>query len=461
MEQVKALTENVGKGSYRWIILILISIVIGSNYYVYDAMSSIKSVLQAQLGFSSTEYGLIISFYAWPNTFFLMAIIGGIILDKWGIKKTGIMFISFCTLGAFLTAYGASDAYMSGGIGYDFFGSFLKDYSPELKMMIIGRLFFGLGAETSIVVINKILVKWFKGKELAFAFGLNLAIARLGTAMALIFSPELIESDSNIGNALWVATVLMGTGLTFFFIYLFFDKKFSKKSEEVKMADEEKFRISDIFKIIQNKSFIYICLLCVIFYSAVFPFLSYCPDLLFNKFDVSREASGVITSIIIFGTILFTPLFGFIIDKHGKRATLMLLGSGMLFIIHFSLALTYLTPYIAMFLLGVAFSLVPAAMWPAVTQIVKENRLGTAYGLMFSVQNLGLFAFPTLAGYVLDKTNPGVTPQMIADGLATYDYTYTMLMFASLGVIGFVFALLLKRESSVSNINLEKGSENL
>jgi len=459
MDQVKAITETSGKQSYRWIILIIVSVVIGCNYYVYDAMSSIKSVLQAQLGFSSTDYGLIISFYAWPNTFLLMAIIGGIVLDKWGIKRTGIMFVSFCTLGAFLTAYGASDAYTSGGFGYEFFGSFLSGYSPELKMMILGRLFFGLGAETSIVVINKVLVKWFKGKELAFAFGLNLAIARLGTAMALIFSPVLIASDSNIGNALWVATILMGTGLTFFLIYTFFDKKFSSKSVEVQTPDEERFRISDIFKIIQNKSFIYICLLCVIFYSAVFPFLSYCPDFLFNKFDVSRETSGVVTSIIIFGTILFTPLFGFLIDKHGKRATLMLLGSGMLFVIHFSLALTELTPYIAMFLLGVSFSLVPAAMWPAVTQIVNENRLGTAYGIMFSVQNLGLFAFPTLAGYVLDKTNPGVTPQLIADGLANYDYTYTMLMFASLGVIGFIFALLLKRESTVSNINLEKGSK--
>jgi len=459
MTENSLIKETTSKQWYRWVILIIVSIVIGSNYYVYDAMSSIKSVLQAQLGFSSTEYGLIISFYAWPNTFFLMAIIGGIILDKWGIKKTGIMFVSFCTFGAFLTAYGASDAYTSGGIGYEFFGSFLPSYSPELKMMIIGRLFFGLGAETSIVVINKILVKWFKGKELAFAFGLNLAIARLGTAMALIFSPVLIESDSSIGNALWVATVLMGTGLTFFLIYIFFDKKFSVKTEKVQMSDEEKFRISDIFKIIQNKSFIYICLLCVIFYSAVFPFLSYCPDFLFNKFDISRETSGIVTSIIIFGTILFTPLFGYIIDKYGKRATLMLLGSGMLFVIHFSLALTHLTPYIAMFLLGVSFSLVPAAMWPAVTQIVKENRLGTAYGIMFSVQNLGLFAFPTLAGYVLDITNPDVTPQLIADGLANYDYTYTMLMFAVLGVIGFIFALLLKRESTVSNINLEQGIE--
>ncbi len=457
MDQAQAITKIAGRQSYRWIILILVSIVIGSNYYVYDALSSIKSVLQAQLGFSSTEYGLIISFYAWPNTFVLMAIIGGLRLDKWGIMKTGIMFVSFCTFGAFLTAYGASDAYNSGGLGYEFFGSFLTDYSPELKMMIIGRLFFGLGAETSIVVINKVLVKWFKGKELAFAFGLNLAIARLGTAMALIFSPVLIESDSNIGNALWVATVLMGTGLTFFLIYLFFDRKFSGKTEKIEISEEEKFRIADIFKIIQNRSFIYICLLCVIFYSAVFPFLSYCPDFLFNKFDITRETSGIVTSIIIFGTILFTPLFGFVIDKYGKRATLMLIGSGMLFVIHFSLALTDLTPYFAMFLLGVAFSLVPAAMWPAVTMIVKENRLGTAYGIMFSVQNLGLFAFPTLAGFVLDKTNPGVTPQLIADGLANYDYTYTMLMFAMLGVLGFVFALLLKRESRVSNINLEQG----
>lgn len=459
MELVKAISEKSQKAWFRWVILIIVSVVIGCNYYVYDSMSSIKSVLQAQMGFSHTDYGLIVAFYSMTNTFFMMAIIGGIILDKWGIKRTGLMFLSFCSLGAFLTAYGASDAFMDDGVGYSFLGSFMTDYSPELKMMMIGRLFFGLGAETSIVVINKILVKWFKGKELAFAFGLNLAIARLGTAMALIFSPMLIASDSEVGNVLWVATIIMGMGLVFFIIYIMFDIKFTGKTEKVVVDDSERFRFSDILKIVQNKSFIYICLLCVIFYSAVFPFLAYCPDFLYNKFGVSIEDSGTVTSIIIFGTILFTPLFGLLIDKHGKRATLMLLGSGLLFVLHISMALTDITPYVAMFLLGVAFSLVPASMWPAVTLIVKENRLGTAYGIMFSVQNLGLFAFPILAGYILDLTNPGTTNEMIANGVATYDYTYTMLMFSALGVIGFILALLLKRESSVSSIDLERGRD--
>lgn len=449
-------------GSIRWIALILVSVTIAANYYVYDALSSIKSVIQAQIGISSTEYGIIISFYSVPNTFLAMAIIGGIILDKWGIRKTGLLFVSFCVGGAFLTAYGASQIFMNGGPGYDFFNSFLTDYSPEMKLMILGRLLFGLGAETSIVVINKILVKWFKGKELALAFGVNLAIARLGTAMALIFSPILVDSASSVGNAVWVASVLMLIGFLFFIIYIFFDISKGKNKEVTLLADDEKFRLKDIVTVIGNKSFLYICFLCVIFYSAVFPFLAYCPDFLYNKFGVSLESSGTLTSIVIFGTILFTPLFGYLVDLKGKRASLMIMGSLILVVVHLMLSLTTLSPYVSMFALGVAFSLVPAAMWPAVTLIVKERLLGTAYGIMFSVQNFGLWLFPILAGWVLDKTNPLVDPDAVAKGVESYDYTYTMLMFAAVSALGVFFAFMLKHQNSkVGNHGLELGKDEL
>ncbi len=478
MDQIKDAVKNT---NLRWLVLFLVSVVIGTNYYVYDAMSSIKSVMQAELGFSNQEYGFLISFYSFPNTWLLMAIFGGIILDKWGIKKTGFLTVALCSFGAFITAYGSTEYYSNGGFLYGIMDDLPFDYSPELKMLMLGRLFFGLGAETSIVVINKIMVKWFKGKELARAFAINIAIARIGTAAALIFSPISVGSVQGWNLALWLAAIIMGIGFVFFVIYMFFDSKV--ESTRLHCKDEE-FHFSDIIKLLKNRSFIYVIFLCVTFYSAVFPFLAYVPDLLLNKFGVDLAeneliqwvlstiisifgevsetqsviiVSGFVSSLIPFGTIFFTPLFGAIVDKIGKRATLMILGSFLLIVSHLLLGLTGLSPYLSMFILGIAFSLVPASMWPSVAIIVEEKRLGTAYGIMGSLQNLGLWLFPILAGVILDGTNPGITPEMVTQGVALYDYTWTVLMFAGLGMIGIVFSLLLLRqEKGENNHGLEK-----
>ena len=427
----------------RWGFLLLVSVVIGTNYYAYDALSSIKSTLQAELGISSTQYGLIVSFYSFPNTFLLMAVLGGIFLDRYGIRRTGLWFTGFCALGVFLTAYGASDGFRAGGPGHGLMGSFLKQYSPELKLMILGRLLFGLGAETSIVVINKIVAKWFKRKELAFAFALNLAVARLGTAAALILSPRLIEAPGGWTTAVWVAALLMGIGFVFFAIYAVYDRRYTPRdSADGRLADDEVFRGRDILLLLSNRGFLFITLLCVTFYSAVFPFQAFCPDFLHHKFGLSLKASGDLSSLIIWGTILFTPLFGWLVDRRGRRASLMIYGSALLLVSHLVLSLTHLTPYLAMFALGIAFSLVPAAMWPSVALIVEEKRLGTAYGLMTSIQNLGLFAFPILAGWITDAVNRDV----LAAGIegAPLEYRWTILMFAGLGIAGLVFAFLLR-----------------
>jgi MFS family permease len=483
--------QEVGKQDHsaavRWFFLILVSIFIAANYYVYDAMSSIKEIMQTELGFSNTDYGLIVSFYSFPNTFLLMTIFGGIILDRIGIRKTGILFTLLCALGAIFTAYGASEPFLSGGPGYSLMNAFLKKLSPQLKMMLFGRLLFGLGAETSIVVLNKVIVKWFKGKELAFAFAVNIAIARLGTAAALILSPILVEAATGWTTPLWVAAVFMGIGFLFFVLYVISEKRYERDTVRPELAaDEEKFNIKDLAALFRNRSFIYISMLCVTFYSAVFPFQAFCPDFLHNKFHLTLKLSGILSSLIIWGTIVFTPVFGLYVDKRGRRASLMFYGSGMLIFVHLILALTRLTPFVAMFILGIAFSLVPAAMWPAVARVVEEKRLGTAYGVMTSIQNLGLFTFPILAGVITDKVNPGrgilirmadsldgvynavtggplsagsagilrladrmnpvTTSSLLDRGLGPLDYTYTILMFAGLGLAGFLFAHLLKRE---------------
>lgn len=438
----------------RWGVLVLVSIVMFMNYYFYDALSPLKDLMQTELGFTSADYGFFTSAYSIPNVFLLMAVIGGIICDKLGIRITGFTFCFLMTAGSVVTAYGASPTYLDGGFGFAFMDSFLPSFSPALKMTSLGFFLFGLGAETSIVVISKIVVKWFKGRELALALGLNLAFGRLGAALALFLSPRLVHTHWTY--AIWFGVLLLCIGMIGFVIYMFLDLKIDRQIEEGTPHDpEDEFHFSDLKFLITDRSFLFITALCVTFYSAVFPFIKYAPDLLMNKFGMERQIAGEVSSILMFGTILLTPLFGWVADYKGKSATLMYLGSSLLIVSHLMFALTTVTPYVPIFLLGVAFSLVPAAMWPAVTKIVGENKIGTAYGFMFSVQNLGLWAFPMLIGWVLEISNPGVADAIIAGEQATYDYTNPMLMLAVLGVLGLVFAFLLKREDRVSGYGLE------
>ncbi len=454
MNNIKSTLKD--KPIMRWTVLLMIAFVQAANYYFYDTLSPLKRNLEEAFQFTNTDFGLFVSAYSIPNIFFLMCLWGGIILDRLGIRRTGFMFIILMTAGAAVTAYGASDYYSSGGPGYAFFTTFLSDYSPELKMMLLGRLIFGLGAETSIVVVSKVIVKWFKGKELATAFGLKIGIARSGSFAAFYFSPAIAEASSTWVNAIWFAVILLCIGLLSFLIYSFVDRRFDKQIQQTSLiSDDERFHFSDIVKLLTNRSFIFVTLLCMTFYSAVFPFQSFSPDFLLNKFGVTQEVSGRIASLLSVGTIFFTPLIGLFVDKKGRSASLMIIGSIMLVIIHLMFALTTFSPIILMILLGVAFSLVPAAMWPSVAKIVDEKRIGSAYGTMFAIQNLGLWAFPLLIGIVLDKTNPGVTPEAVTEGSASYNYTYAILMLAMLGIIGLVFAILLKREDKTSGYGLE------
>jgi MFS family permease len=423
-----------------------VSILLSISFYVWESLSPIKETLQIQLGFSSTEYGLLISVYSIPNTILLMAILGGVLSDRLGIRTTGLIFTLFCAAGALLTVYGASDFFRDGGFGYDFLNSILTKFSPELKMMIAGRFLFGLGAETLNIVILKILVKWFKGKKMALAFAIMTIIARMGTALVLITSPILIEARTGWTTSLWFAALIMIVGLVLFVIYMYFDMKFTHRGDD--SADEEKFNIKDITVLLKNKGFLCICLLCVTFYSAFFPFLSFLPDFLRNKFDLSMRLSGMLSSIVIWGTIIFIPFVGWFVDKKGKITTLLVYGSVLLSGTHLLLSLSRITPFLAMVLLGISFTLVPAALWPAVPRIVDEKRVGTAYGIMTWIQSLGLLLFPFFAGRITDLTNRAITTEMLESGTKNLDYTYTVLMFALLGIAGLVFAYLLRREDS-------------
>ena len=446
MEQLKKSLLNSPYA--RWGILLLVGIVLSVNYYFYDAFSSLKSLMTSELGFTNTQYGLFVSFYAIPNTFLLMAVLGGMILDKLGIRRTGFLFVFFMAFGAVLTAYGTSDIYREGGMGYQMMSSILPKYSPELKMMLAGRFFYGLGAETSIVVISKILVKWFKGKDLALAFGLKVGFGRLGTFLALRISPTLAQEGAHMTTAIWFAAILVCIGLLVFIVYMLIDLKVDReieKSGTKKTAD--KFMIRDILGIVNNLAYIYILLLCVTFYSAVFPFMAFAPDFFMNKFGITTIESGKLTSLLPLGTMIFTPLFGFLIDRKGRSASAMIIGASILLLVHLIFAFTNLQPQLFLILLGIAFSLVPAAMWPTMVKLVKEKEIGTAYGLMYSVQNLGLWGVPILAGIVLDRTNSGNSEVL--------NYTPTILIFAALSLLGLLVAIMLKWEDSRKNFGVE------
>lgn len=399
----------------RWVVLLLMGLVIFGAYYAYDAVSPIADFIIKGMNISRAQYGLLFSFYYLPN--FIMVLVGGILLDKIGIRKAGTLFAALCAAGVFLTA--ASKAF---------------------SLMLVGRLIYGLGSESLIITQNKVLSKWFRGKELALAFGLNLTVARLGTFAALNTAARIQAWSGSWRLALWVSSIIMFVSFALFFVYSGLDRAkeeyFIKEKSE---GEEEKFVFQDIFRF--RPSFWFISLLCMTFYSAVFPFTAFSTVFLQTKFGFSAVKGGFFTSLVISGSMVFTPLFGLVADKVGRRATMMIVGSLILVPVHLSLGLTSFAPAVAMVVLGISFSLVPAAMWPAIPIMVEEKRLGTAFGLMTLIQNVGLTLFNWLAGRLTD--------------LAGGDYTNTILMFASLGLIGFIFSLLLKHASARERLGIE------
>ena len=446
----------------RWTVLLLVSFAMLTGYYFADVMSPIKPMLQ-KLGAwdNNSAFGLYYGAYSWFNIFLGMLIIGGIILDKLGIRFTGVVFLILMIGGAFLNYYALTPTFLNGGPGHAFFNSFLTSYSASVKLASIGFAIFGVGIEIVGVTASRVIVKWFMGKELALAMGLQVAIARLGTAAALFFAPRIAGIDEVVTRPVALGVLIMLAGLIAFLMYAIMDVKLDKEDQQTASAasEDEEFRISDIGKLFKNKAFMYISMLCVLFYGAVFPFLKYAGDFMVNKFHVPVTTAGDIPSLLPFGTMILTPLFGFYLDKVGKGASIMIFGSILVIFVHLGFAFgpsEIWVAYALIFILGVSFSLVPASMWPAVPKIVEERYLGTAYSVVFYIQNIGLMLIPWLIGVVLDITNPGVA-QQIQNGVegATLNYTVPMVIFAGIGFLGLLFAFLLKAEDKKKGYGLE------
>jgi MFS family permease len=466
------MTEKVNKllsdsTTLRWTALVLVSLTMLAAYYFVDMIAPLQTLMETTYKWTPTNYGFFSGSEYMLNVLGFL-IISGIILDKMGIRFTGLTAAAVMFAGGLLKFYALTPYFSAGGFGYHFFNSFWTSMPATAKLAAIGYGMFGIGVEMAGITTSRTIVKWFKGKELALAMGMQLATARLGASVAFFFSAPIAGvrvvngiTQGNVLAPIYFGLALLCIGFITFLIYTVMDRKLDQQTGEVNAGADptEEFHVKDLAKIITNRGFLLISLLCVLFYSGVFPFLKYAVNMMQNKLGVSAEIGGMISGLLPVGTIILTPIFGNYLDKKGKGASIMILGAILLTLAHLTFAiipLNMVTAIITVMLLGVAFSLVPSAMWPSVPKIVEERYLGSAYALVFWIQNIGLMFFPWIIGRILDAVNPGVSERIMAgDTTAVYDYTYPMLVFASLGICAIVLGYLLKREDKLRNYGLE------
>lgn len=436
----------------RWTALIIVSFTMMWGYFLTDAMSPLMTMLQKEMGWTSTDFGIFNWSYMWFNVFCFMLIFGGIILDKLGVRITGLASCAFMVVGA-ATKYYAVE-YITPGVG-SMFG-----LHTQVLVACIGYALFAVGTENCGITVSKVIVKWFEGKEMALAMGVQVAVARLGTMFAMIISPVLAKHYS-MSTPLFMALIMLVIGLLAYVMYCVMDRRLDNQLAEEKSGesqDEDVFKISDLKYIVTNKGFWLLALLCLTFYSAVFPFMKYAASLMENKYGVDPEWAGIIPSLLPLGNLIMTPLFGSIYDRVGKGATLMIIGSALLIVVHVLFALPifehWIFAMVIVIMLGVAFSLVPSAMWPSVPKVIPQKLIGSAYSLIFWIQNIGLGGVPLLIGWVLDhycKTE-------VVGGIQKYDYTLPMCIFVMFGVLAIVLAFMLKKEDARKGYGLESGN---
>jgi nitrate/nitrite transporter NarK len=450
--------------SARWFVLILVSFTMMCMYYLTDAMAPLQEQLQGNLSWSASDYGLFTSGYGWFNVFLLMLVFSGMILDKLGTRFTGILAIIVMLIGAGIKYWA-----ISGGVTGTYelsIGSWqiLGTTAKSAVMAGLGFGIFGVWVRDVWYSANKAVVRWFKGKEMALAIGLNTSTGRIGTALAMFTPLPLFNLTKDVSSPVILAILLLCLGLLVFIFFTVLDKKLDKEEKDAGIEKDEEFKFSDVTDIAKNRAFWYIAILCVLFYSAVFPFIKFATNLIVQKFAVTDTFAGYIPALLPFSALLLTPLFGGISDKKGKAASIMILGSIILVLVHLLFSIPSLNSFPVaiglVLLLGIAFSLVPSAMWPSVAKIIPHNKLGTAYAMIFWVQNWGLMGVPLLIGFVLDKYCITGVITKIVDGkeqqLTQYNYTIPMLIFACFGILAIGFAFLLKAEDKKKGYGLEK-----
>ena len=396
------------------------------------------------LGWSSNNYGFFSGAYGYINVFLLMLFFGGLILDKMGVRFTGVMSTGLMFVGAAIKWYAVDN-----GFSGEIFG-----IPTQVALASLGFAIYGMGCEIAGITVTKVIAKWFTGHEMALAMGLQVALARVGTACALFFALPIAQSAGIVSAPVMFGASALCIGLISYIVYCVMDKKLDNSiaDQETAGESEEQFKFSDLKVIFCNQGFWLITFLCLIFYAAVFPFLKFATNLMIIKYGVTPDLAGMIPGLLPFGTMLLTPLFGSLYDRIGKGATLMVIGSVLLTIVHILFAMPLLNVWwfavIVMILLGIAFSLVPSAMWPSVPKIIPMKQLGSAYAIIFYIQNIGLSMVPVLIGNVIaDNTANGTT-----------DYTMPMSIFALFGAIAVVISILLKIVDKKKGYGLEKSN---
>ncbi len=405
----------------RWSVLVLIALMMFFGYMFVDVMSPLKTMI-------------------------------GIILDKMGVRFTGLLSASLMVGGAAIKYIGISDAFQTSAL-CGWLDSWWVALPGSAKMACLGFMIFGCGCEMAGTTVSKAIAKWFKGKEMALAMGLEMAIARLGVFAVMWISPMIAgKFDGSVVAPVGFCTALLVVGLLFFLIFTFMDRKFDSQLMEAGLmttekSPEDEFHLSDLGKIFSSKMFWIVALLCVLYYSAIFPFQRYAPNYLEVTLNVDAETASRLFSCFPILAMALTPFLGAFLDFKGKGASMLMLGAIIMIVCHLSFAFilpAFPSKVLALILivtLGVSFSLVPAALWPSVPKIIDEKILGSAYCLIFWVQNIGLCLVPLLIGMVLEGTG---------------GYTAPMIIFSSFGVLAFILTFLLKIEDKRKGYKLEE-----
>ena len=408
----------------RWTAVILISLMMFFAYMFVDMMSPLQSLIEGQRGWSPDVFGAYGSSEYLLNVFGFL-IIAGIILDKMGIRFTSTLSASLMVIGAVIKFYAVSDWFVGSELDATLTSWQFMDLPGTALLACLGFMIFGCGCEMAGITVSRAIAKWFKGKEMAMAMGLEMAIARIGVFAIFTMSPAVANSEmfafipTSVVKPVFLCTVLLIVGLICFLVFNIMDKKFDKQlaaaGEAEEATNDEEFKIGDVKVILSSKIFWLVALLCVLYYSAIFPFQKYAVNMFENNLHLTAEEAASIFRWFPIGAALITPFLGGFLDKRGKGATMLILGAILMISCHLVFALVLpkfpnlVLAYAAIVVLGVSFSLVPAALWPSVPKLMPERYLGSAYSLIFWVQNVGLCLVPYIIGIVLNSTNPGVS----------------------------------------------------
>ena len=544
-EKFQTLRDNP---AMRWTALLLLALAMFCSYIFMDILSPIKDLMQSTRGWDSTAFGTMQGAETFLNVFVFFLIFAGIILDKMGVRFTAVLSGTVMLIGGLIKYYAVTEAFMGSGVetwftnhlnyipGFQELGvaPFYEGMPASAKVAAVGFMIFGCGVEMAGITVSRGIVKWFKGRETALAMGSEMALARLGVATCMIFSPFFAKLGGTIDVSRSVAfgVVLLCIALMMFIVYFFMDKKLDSQTGEAEEKDDP-FKVSDIGKILSSGGFWLVALLCVLYYSAIFPFQKYAVNMLqcnltlteadintfwggssvtiiqylimlvvavcsfTSNFSKNKTAKvglmvAAVVALVIYcwmgymrGTaetifavfpllaVAITPILGNYVDHKGKAASMLMIGSLLLIICHLTFAFILplfkgnaaggvMVAYLTILVLGASFSLVPAALWPSVPKLVDEKIIGSAYALIFWIQNIGLWLFPLLIGKVLDKTNQDVIAQM-NEGLidaetaaVSYNYTWPLVMLACLGVAALILGIILKAVDKKQHLGLEE-----